>query len=578
MADPRWVPLRLHGLEADPAAQVGGILWLGCAFLVGLLALVWVGMLLGIPMRWFHLPLAVVVVVALTLARRHNVPLRAGLTHLACAMVMLGLCTITQSWLFDPSYDGLAYHQVATIAFVQGWNPHRVPHVADWFRTAFPELSWVEETLADGGLWTDHYPKASWVLGAAMASATGSLNAAKWPQGFVAFLGLVALLRGLLLVGVPHWFAMLGGATAALSPVVVAQMGSFYVDGLLGSALLVMAGGGVAWVCTRSCGDLFVFASGSILAVNLKFTGVVYGALALLFLLAIVVGQRRGLSRGEWGVAALMSVLGAFISVQPYLHNLLAHGSPVHPLEVVDVIRSQMSAAFLDQPREVKLWRALFNEPFIEAGERGTGHEATLLAPRLWHYYRVMQYLDARLAGFGTLFGYSLIAAIVMAAACVIAPHVLTSPAPIWRRGSVLVILGLGAWVVGSTVVHPEMWWARYVPQLWWLPVLAAVVIWLSGRRWLAAATLAPATLGALLSLVYWTELTVRMQAGHSQFMAQAQAHGAVVLRRGERNDHAVFAVYHHMQAVQVRVRLGEVTVPCGLRLGPAGMACIGLD
>ncbi len=65
-----------------------------------------------------------------------------------------------------------------------------------------------------------------------------------------------------------------------------------------------------------------------------------------------------------------------------------------------------------------------------------------------------------------------------------------------------------------STIANPEMWWARYVPQMWILPILASASIIQDGRwRWIAFTIIGLMGLTSLTALSGWTASTAAVSA-----------------------------------------------------------------
>jgi hypothetical protein len=65
-----------------------------------------------------------------------------------------------------------------------------------------------------------------------------------------------------------------------------------------------------------------------------------------------------------------------------------------------------------------------------------------------------------------------------------------------------------------SIAVNSEMWWARYVPQMWILPILASASIIQIGRyKWIALAIVGLIGLTSLVSLGGWTASTLVVSA-----------------------------------------------------------------
>ena len=540
------------------------IVILGCALILSLLTLTWIGFFAGLPITRFHFPICLAAVLAVGASRRFE---------LAFVLALLGASVVLAAVIFDPTYDGMAYHQVSIIAMTRGWNPVWAPHVVAWWYQAFPDLRWLIDTIDVQGLWSDHYPKASWILGATVAATTGLLDTGKWTQGFFAVLAILALFRGLLLTGVRAWFAALASAAAVLSPVMIAQLGTNYVDGLLADAMAIQAGAVLAWARTRRGADLWVLATGMIVAVNLKFTGAVYSGLIVVLVVAVAAISWRRPTRGEVAAATVGAGLLCLISAQTWLNNIIVYGSAIYPLNVYNVMTGQMSADFFALTRWVRFWNATFSPP-SNFPEVAIGvHSAQALLPRLWHYYLIVRYPDARLGGFGTLFGYSLIFALAA-----LAISMRSGARRRWTRSENLPLLGILFWIPVSAALNPEFWWARYAPQIWWIPVIASVLVFSSGRQRLALLMLAPAAVGIALSLFFWTSEVVETQTQYNRFMARATARKAVVLAEGWRTNFDAFTIFHHMRQAHVALRIGPVDGHCDHLVGPSSLACIRLD
>jgi hypothetical protein len=101
-----------------------------------------------------------------------------------------------------------------------------------------------------------------------------------------------------------------------------------------------------------------------------------------------------------------------------------------------------------------------------------------------------MIYWDVRIGGFGPLFGGIVL---LMLAALIIGGR-----GPTWEGGVLIFLLFI------CTVINPEMWWARYVPGLWLVPVLIALCNKPNGRRtvWLQALLGIALAANVLLTLV----------------------------------------------------------------------------
>ena len=539
---------------------------LGAALLALLLGPAWLGLALGIPISRWHLWAgrgALLLVAAVRSAL-------LGHGRATCGAALLVLLLLAGSWLlatrvFDTSYDGTAYHQVGVIALRDGWNPIRVPHVVDWSNAAFPERRWLADKIADRGMWVDHFPKGAWVLGAVVSAGTGSLDASKWLKGFLAALALMALYTGLRSAGISRAAALPAAAIAMVSPIVVSQIDTNYVDGLLGCALAVQVGALMAWLPDRRPAGLFVAMVMLAIAANLKFTGAVYAPLLLLFVLAFAWSRRWRPARAEGALLLAGAIFVLGVSWQTYSHNALAHGHPLYPANDPNMMRGQMADDFLDRSRFEKFLLASTQVP----GDAKGAASLQWTLPRPWHYRTVAKGYDTRLAGFGSLFIVSFALALptlVLAAAALARRRSLRSLRSL--RGGAAVIVLAAVWALASSALNPESWWARYVPQLWLVPVLAAMLAWLARWRAWALLTLAPAAVGSALVLLFWWQDLRTLQPSIQQALQDRARNGQVAVTDNPRNDPMLYTFAQHAAGLGARVVVRPQADCTGQRIG----------
>jgi len=281
--------------------------------------------------------------------------------------------------------------------------------------------------------------------------------------------GVIALSHGWNPVtepGIPNSWAHPLSLVTALNPVCVVQSTTFYVDGSLGSCLAILIFSLLSYDVTRSGRDLVVALCAALLACNLKFTGPVYMALILLPFAAWWLFERRLVARDLLICGITASVLVA-ASINPYFTNLRNFGSPVYPLNERDVMEDQMSAGFL---KENTLKKLLISLTFSNLADRPSDNlaadERNFTSPFQSRGFEEFKKFggtaDLRIGGFGPFFGITIALALLAASLLIRGP----------RSGIGFLLIALGTLL--SVVVNPQMWWARYVPQLWLLPVLVA--------------------------------------------------------------------------------------------------------
>lgn len=134
--------------------------------------------------------------------------------------------------VFDASFDGQAYHQEAVLQMLDGWNPIRDPGGAYESSNLYAPYS--------NELWIEHYPKGAWLESAAIVAATGRIESGKAPNLILLIASFMVVFAAMLLT-LPsrRWLALLFAAVLALNPVAVTQLFTFYIDGQMGSLVLL---------------------------------------------------------------------------------------------------------------------------------------------------------------------------------------------------------------------------------------------------------------------------------------------------------------------------------------------------
>jgi hypothetical protein len=382
------------------------------------------------------------------------------LTGLLCAALLISALTV------DSGYDGWTYHQPGVIGLSHGWNPLAEPVFDNWWAPFGRSIGYPANAPAIDNLWTSVYPKAFWILGAQAVVWGLPLDSGKYPGLILIYLAGLTALRALRLRGVPDAWAYALSLLAALNPICIVQATTFYIDGALGSCLAILIFSLLSYDLTRSRRDLVLALCAVLIACNVKYTGPVYTALIVLPFAVWWLCKRRWAARELQicGIAALVLLAG---SVNPYFTNLKQYGSPIYPMNAWDLEENQMSAEFLDAH---SLKRLLISLSFSNLADRPTGDPASdernfrspLQSRGLAEFKKFGSTADLRIGGFGPFFGLTL--ALSLLAACFLIR------APVGVTGFALAAAG----TLLSIVVNPHMWWARFVPQMWLLPVLVA--------------------------------------------------------------------------------------------------------
>ncbi|MFO7172029.1 MAG: hypothetical protein DIU70_003540 [Bacillota bacterium] len=443
-------------------------------WLTALLALAYGAVFLALLLR---LPPQPATLAALTVAlagaggwalRRQGIPVRWPAVAGACALVAGAV--VLSARVYDISYDGQGYHMLAIHALREGWNP-----------LYEPRYPW--------SLWVTHYPKASWLTGLYFWTFHPAIDAGK-ATNLIAIVASGAAAHAALTRATGNRGPILALAAMGLAanPVSMAQVFTFYNDGLLGSLLLTFAGflayHGVAGDRLSAAGAALAL----ILLVNTKFTAVVYGALlSAAFLGYLALWRRERLVSGLlWlGAAGLVGVLA--FGYNPYVTNTLEKGHPFYPLAgpgKVDIVTGNLPQDFLDKGRWERFYLSLTGKPGNPIQPAPSERREAFWKVHPGEFRQLS--VDTRVGGFGPFMHWIALGSLALGAAVLA-----------WDRRRGLAGLAIAGVIAVTVFINPEAWWARYVPQFWWIPFVFFVSGW-TARHWVprAAALLLLALIG----------------------------------------------------------------------------------
>lgn len=343
----------------------------------------------------------------------------------------------------DLSYDGLYYHQPATYALADGWNPlwHGDQYLQSYVQAAEAEI-------------VSCYPKAAWVIGASLYELTGDVNSRHALHWLLLLASFGCVWSGLGNVSVRGWRVAFATLLWCAHPVALYQATTSYLDGMVASLLSMLV---VAMMCLarRPCREWVMIGSGAAaLLIGLKFTGLVYaGAVIAVFALGAL--RRRDSLRSMLWVGAWCLSIGLVFAGDSYARNFARHGNPFYPAvgKAASVMTAQASPEFMRLGRVERVALSLASVQHSDKVELIVSP-----APRLpFTAWRWQRRYDPRFSGFGPL---TLEIAILTLL--------------VWlSRGAKMTTVGIA--VLVSALATEAAWWARLTPQLWILPALALV-------------------------------------------------------------------------------------------------------
>lgn len=354
------------------------------------------------------------------------------------------------SWTFDQSYDGNWYHLKAIRELAwEGWNP---------FYQYLPKDSY---PFAE--LYVNHYAKSSWIAAATWVQLFDIQDAGRINQWIL----MLATFGSGLTVALHEKRNQLVKAIivvlAAFNPVSVNLMFSHYIDGELASCLLLLI---IGFYQAEKTGSRFLGLMLLILAVylaNLKFTGLLF---------VILIGGAwtwrqmwiAQLSPGMFVIAlVLFGLLGiGGLGYPTYVRNHLEKGNLFYPLLGKDNVNKQVSEAcypanFYNTNRFQRFYLSNTAEPeFVRAPQKSTQRPLFQIPKDIGQYDVAAPELNSFVPFFQEILLLSFILLLTL-----MFQNKMSFP----------------AWVLFLLLISPvfwleQNWMARYIPQLWFAPLL----------------------------------------------------------------------------------------------------------
>ena len=421
--------------------------------------------------------LLISLVVGYWLARREGLRGLLRIAPLATALAVLVAALLLAAAFFDMSWDGLWYQQTAVYQMSHGWNPLQdpmhsfTPHLQDWLR---------------------HYAKGPWYIALALFQTTHNIEwskAATWAALAATFFAIFAVSRDF---GMRRPTVVVIAALVSLNPVVVCQLASYLVDGLMVSFLACFVAAMIRYFRRPSLLIVWVAIASAILCINAKFTGLVYlcffSAAGGLYLII----KRRNLLLRYSAILFASILLGVVLfGFNPYVTNYVHRGHPFYPLLGTAAYPShaQMGRDPVDlyeTPKNMVGCSRLFRLAYAIFGRPGSqpffeGDNAHLMWPFdiRWKDINFFYFHEVRISGFGPLFSGAFIIGLLLLGMAIVRPGIPRE----------ITILLAGA-IIASLMISTHTWWARFAPHLWWLPIVAVIAVLAApGRRaarWIA--------------------------------------------------------------------------------------------
>lgn len=368
---------------------------------------------------------------------------------------------------YDLTIDGNSYHKTA-IAFIKnGWNP--IYETTRQFQKNNSNVVKIDKS-DKMDLWIEHYPKATWIIAAVIYNMTGNIESGKCITLILSIMLYVITYNVLRKILDKKWSTIISLITV-LNPIVLVQIFTYYVDGIMGILFLMELlllfmvkptekTNIILWMCLISICTIFT---------NIKYTGLLCsGVIAATFYFYWLIKYRKDpdykkiVKRITICFTIVFSIAIFLVGANSYIKNTIDHKNPLYPIvgkDKVDIITTMQPKSFGKKNMFEKYFISLFSKTEnVSYGSK----EPTMKLPIKVYKTEIdeLYAADTRIGGFGPLYALVFILTIPVFIYSII--KILKSE----KDKAQYIILPIIAILLSSLLVK-EIWWARYVPQLY---------------------------------------------------------------------------------------------------------------
>ncbi len=422
-----------------------------------------------LSISYFHLPIAFVLsLIELYFIKKENYKyiLISVLLVIVIFIVSLTLC----GRIMDTSYDGNAYHKEAIGMLKEGWNP---------IYSSAKSFGKTIDYDAHHSIWTENYPKASWIIGASIYKITNNIETAKVFNILILFIVFFIIAYLVNKYYKNKLLTILMPIAACTLPIIWEQIFSLYLDGFLGFILLLLIIYMYLVIKENDREYFWVIGCLLIIIINLKFSGLLYAGLFCLgYYIVYLIKKLKSKEYKELLHLTLKFIIILFVSLfivgsNSYVRNVVVHHNPLYPLigkDKKDIMTGLQPESFDTKSPIEKNFYAIFS--YSENIGKFNHSEPRLKRPFIKTYYEQTQITeDIRIGGHGVYFSGILIIALLIIIVYFIILIVKKEYDDLIMLGIPFAIIILGLFIIG------ESWWARYYPQMYFIPLMAIFIL-----------------------------------------------------------------------------------------------------
>ena len=385
--------------------------------------------------------------------------LKNKIISILISIIVVIVSIFISGYIFDQSDDGNTYHKETIYMLKEGWNP-----VYD----SYKEFAENNDLTYTHELWSEHYPKTTWIIAASIYDITNNVETGKFYNITFMYITFVLLSYIISKQFSKKYFSIVISLVTVINPITMSQVFSYYVDGLLG--LLLYLSIIYMYLFIKNDKDKLikiVLASLIVIISNIKFTGLAYCGLFCLgyyiyYIFNNIKNNKQRLIKNTLYFVFTVIISFLVVGSSSYLKNTLEHKNPFYPLmgkDKVDIMTFLQPASFKDMSPIEKNFYSIFSKT-ANIGVFNNG-EPVLKIPFTFDKNELKHInYDTRIGGYGVLFSGIFIVSIIFLIFFIV---------DLTRKKDKNIILYIIPLIITILLMIflNDSWWARYAPQLY---------------------------------------------------------------------------------------------------------------
>lgn len=450
---------------------------------------------INVTVTGWHLPIITIIAIGLTLLFYRKDNIKINIVAILLGFIIFTGVTFVEGKIYDTTADGNTYHKLAIGALKNGWNPNYEDSQDFDIEDGNPfDIS--EDNI--NTLWIDHYAKGTEIFASVIYAFTGNIESGK---GYTILLMYIAF--GILFSYLYQNKKLSLIASLAISillpfnAITVVQVFNYYVDGALMISILL-----ILFACIiESMGEkenqkenLFVLASGILLCINIKFTGLAFAGIFCLafYIYWMIKAARQGkeelvkqLKTYTIFYTVIVIVSIGIVGYSSYMRNMIDHGNPLYPLygegHVDNMVVQEQPSSFADKNHLEIFLISMFSKGVnVSPTYSSENVQPTLKIPFTTSVEEIKNYSipDIRMSGFGPLFSGIFILSVIGTIYIIIR---LVKE----KNWNLLIPYGIILGITAILILALDGgYWARYIPYVYAVPIIVLTyLLWDKHRK-----------------------------------------------------------------------------------------------